>query len=191
MTPLLAQVSPNVITVQGEAIHKVEVKEYNAIIILTEIKVDSYQNLEAKTLGDVSLKFEKKLKKIGIDFKKFKPNISYELYNISVKKKTVVYNYKTTSITKIRALVKVSMNGLNVPSVTVEAKKLSLEEIVHLSNEAIGNAQILASGIAKMQHRKIGKIIQIVNSQLSDQTVNSYDPGKPQLYAVTVSFELL
>ncbi len=191
MTPLLAQIAPNTITVLGEVSRKVEIKEYNAIVILSEIKSDNYQNLESISLNDISQKFQVKLQEIGIDFKDFKENIPYELFSISEKKKKVVYNYKTKSLKKIRAFTKIYMNGVNITNVEVKAKDLSVDEMVNLSNKAIENAKEFALKLAKKQHRKLGKIIGIVNVGGSSQSVDGYGSNAAQVYSVTVSFELL
>lgn len=101
-----------------------------------------------------------------------------------------MYNYSCSSIEKIRALVKISLNGVNVASVNVKAKSLSVDETVNLSIKAIENAQVLASKIAKIQGRKIGKITQILNANGSAQSMSAYDPKESQVYSVTVSFKV-
>lgn len=191
MTPLLAQVSPNTITVSGEVRRKVEIQEYNVIVILSEIKSGNYQKLEEKSIHEIIQKFCQKLDLIDVSFKDFKVNVPYELRSISEKKKTLVYNYSTSSIEKIRGLVKISLNGVTIASVDVVAKNLSVDEIVNLSNIAIENAQVLASKIAEIQGKKIGKITQILNLNKSTQSMSTYAPDESQVYSVTVSFELL
>ncbi|MEE9364770.1 MAG: hypothetical protein V3U92_19390 [Cellulophaga sp.] len=189
--PLVAQESEKTITVVGETEKTVIGNKYSIIISLKQIIADGYQQMEPKSLDQVKELYAKKLKENGLDFSKFKRNVSYEFaVSYSEKRETSFYHFSTTNENEVRKIFKLAVNGTTIVNVEVTTEKLTYEQLAILSNKAIDDAKIAAKLLAKKINKNIGAILRVIDNNSKTQFVNSYGINDVQTHNVTVTFEL-
>lgn len=191
VTSVFSQENTKTLTIIGEANKQVEVNSYFLTISLKQIVADGYQQLEPKSLSQVTQMYSDKLKTIGVDFNKFRKNVLYRLYaSYSEVKDVSYYNYTTTSEEEMIKIIKLKMNGLAIVQIEAVAKEKTNEEWVVLTSAAIKDAKVKAQKIAGDLHKKLGTIIKIENSDTRMQYLNMYKPNEIQKHLVTVTFTL-
>ncbi|WP_103071191.1 SIMPL domain-containing protein [Aquimarina sediminis] len=191
VTSAISQDNAKTITIIGEANKQIEVNTYSLTISLRQIVANGYQQVEPKSLSEVTQIYENKLKAVGIDFNKFRKNVLYKLYaSYSEVNDISYYNYIATSEEEITKIIKQKMNGLTIVQIEAVAKEKTNEQWATLTQAAIEDAKIKAQKIATTLDQKIGEIVKIENSDTRTQYINMYKPDEIQKHLVTVTFRL-
>lgn len=190
--PLISQECNHVISVVGQTPKTVQDDGYSILITLQQIMVYEGQGeVEATSLEQVRKNYIKKLEDAGIDFSRFRRNNSYEFaMSYSQNRKSESYYLKTSNQDEVRKIIRLKSAGMSISNIEVEAKELTKEQLVELSIKAIDNAKQKAATLAKKMNKKLGEIVSILDSNTSEQYLQSYGMPIKQFHNVTVAFKI-
>ena len=179
----------NSITVFGETLNDIKIKEYIINIEFREIVSDNYRNVDGKTIDELKKAYASALSKVNIDFSQFEEDLLYRITSYSYNT-SEFYLYQTSSLDEVQRILSQKMEGVTNVRVDILVEELNHNQIGELSKKAIEDAKNQAIIIASKLQKKIGKIITIENSNYRSQVFYSGRMKEPAKYQVKVTFLL-
>ena len=179
----------NSITVFGETLNDIKIKEYIINIEFREIVSDNYRNVDGKTIDELKKAYASALSKVNIDFSQFEEDLLYRITSYSYNT-SEFYLYQTSSLDEVQRVLSQKMEGVTNVRVDILAEELNHNRIGELSKKAIEDAKNQAIIIASKLQKKIGKILSIENSNYRSQVFYSGRMKEPTKYQVKVTFLL-
>ncbi len=189
ISSIVAQQKEPTITVAGETVKEIKVKEYVINIELKEVLADGYQNIESRSLKEVVESYQEMMQGIGVDFKKFEENLLYRITS-SYYNKSEYYFYTTSSIDEVQKIISQKMKGLANTWVDIISKDLTNTEIGALNQKAIADAKDRATEIAKTINKRVGAILYIEDINQKRNGFYFNKAKEPIKHQIKVTFAL-